>query len=162
MCDPITISAAIGVVSAAASSVAQIKSAKAQTKAIREQQAVVREENRQVATAETFDVMRAARREQAKIRTTAGEAGLSLDSGSVEGLLLDSAMQSELARDRVLANLESRHSAATAEASSALSRIQKPTALGVGLNIATAAADGWASIDAAKLKKATPANTPVF
>jgi hypothetical protein len=156
MCDPITISAAIGVVSAAASGVAQIKSAKAQTKAIRAQQAVVREENRQVATAETFDLMRASRREQAKIRTTAGEAGLALNSGSVEALLRDSAMQGELARDRVLANLESRHSAATAEASSALSRIQKPTALGVGLNIAAAGAEGWANIDAAKLKKAQP------
>jgi hypothetical protein len=156
MCDPVSISAAIAVASAAAGSMAQIKSAKAQTAAINAQQKVVREENRQVASAELFDEMRATRREQAKIRTTAGEAGLSLTSGSVEGLLMDSAMQGEMSRDRVLANLESRNTAAYAETSSALSRIQKPTALGVGLNVANAAAQGWANIDAANIKKATP------
>lgn len=154
MCDPVTISAAIAVASAAGGAVAQIKSAKAQTKAINKQQELVREENRQVATAETFDAMRASRREQAKIRTAAGEAGLSLSSGSVEGLLLDSAMQGEMNRDRILANLESRNAAATAETEAALSRIQKPTALGAGLQVANAAAAGWANIDAAKLAKA--------
>ena len=156
MCDPVTIAAGLAVASAAAGSVAQIKSAKAQTKAVNEQQMVVREENRQVASADLFDVMRASRREQAKIRTTAGEAGLSLSSGSVENLLMDSAMQGEMSRDRVLANLESRNTAAYAETSSALSRIQKPTALGVGLNVANAAAQGWANIDAANIKKNTP------
>lgn len=148
-----TIAAALAVASAAAGSVAQIKSANAQTKAINEQQKVVREENRQVASAELFDEMRATRREQAKIRTTAGEAGLSLSSGSIEGLLMDSAMQGEMSRDRVLANLESRNTAANAETASALSRIQKPTALGVGLNIANAAASGWANIDSANIQK---------
>lgn len=148
-----TIAAALAVASAAAGSVAQIKSANAQTKAINEQQKVVREENRQVASAELFDEMRATRREQAKIRTTAGEAGLSLSSGSIEGLLMDSAMQGEMSRDRVLANLESRNTAANAETSSALSRIQKPTALGAGLNIANAAASGWANIDSANIQK---------
>lgn len=144
-------------VTTAASTAAQIKSAKAQTKALNEQAKVVREENRQVATAETFDSMRAARREQARIRTAAGEAGLSLASGSVESLLRDSAMQGELNRDRILANLESRNTAAQAETSSALSRIQKPTALGAGLNIAAAGADGWATLDKARIDKATRA-----
>lgn len=156
MCEPVTIAAALAVASAAAGSMAQIKSAKNQTAAINAQQKVVREENRQVASAELFDEMRATRREQAKIRTTAGEAGLSLSSGSVEGLLMDSAMQGEMSRDRVLANLESRNTAAYAETSSALSRIQKPTALGVGLNVANAAASGWASIDKANIAKKTP------
>jgi hypothetical protein len=132
---------------------AQIKTANAQTKAINNQQMVVREENRQVASSELFDTMRATRREQAKIRTTAGEAGLSMASGSIEGLLMDSAMQGEMSQDRILANLESRNSAAQAETASALSRIQKPTALGVGLNIANAAAGGWADISKANLAK---------
>ncbi len=156
MCDPLTASVVLSVATAATSTVAQIKSAKSQTKALNEQAMVVREENRQVATAETFDAMRAARREQARIRTAAGEAGLSLSSGSVEALLRDSAMQGELNRDRILANLESRNTAAQAETASALSRIQKPTALGAGLNIASAAADGWAKLDAAAIKKSTP------
>ncbi|HEY0623178.1 virion core protein, T7 gp14 family [Sphingomonas sp.] len=155
MCDPVTaaiVTTTIAVASAGAQSIAAINTAKAQTKAINEQRAAVREENRQAASAELFDQMRGARREQSRIRAAAGEAGLSLESGSVEGLLMDSAMQMELARDRTLANMESRHRANEAEASSMLSRIQQPTALGVGLNLATAAAGGWSDIQGAKIK----------
>lgn len=76
-----------------------------------------------------------------------------MGSGSIESLLLDSAMQSELASDRTLANMESRHRANEAEANSMLSRVQKPTALGAGLQIASAAASGWSGVQAAKIMK---------
>ncbi|MBD8677557.1 hypothetical protein IFT55_03770 [Sphingomonas sp. CFBP 13720] len=138
---------------AAANVSAQIKSANAQTKAINAQRTVVREETRQKASAELFDSMREGRREQAKIRAASGEAGLSLSSGgSIESLLLDSAMQTELANDRTIANMESRHRANEADADSMLSRIQKPTALGAGLQIASAAASGWAGVENAKIR----------
>ena len=156
MCDPVTASIVVGVTavaSSAASVVSQIKSANAQTKAINEQRAVVREETRQEATGELFDQMRAARREQAQIRSAAGEAGLGLNSGSIEGLLMDSAMQSELQGSRTVANMESKHRANEAEANSMLSRISKPTALGAGLQIASAAANSWSGIQDAKIKK---------
>jgi len=106
--------------------VAQAKSAKAQTKAIRQQQAVVAEENRRAASGELFDQMRATRREQARIRVASGEAGLSLQSGTIENLLMDSAMQGQLQGSRTMANLESRQAATTAEAASCSSpgRIQ--------------------------------------
>jgi len=157
MCDPVTAAVTMAVVStvgAGASVVAQAQTAKAQTKAIKAQQALVAEENRDVASAEMFDQMRGARREQGKIRAAAGEAGLSLTSGSIEGLLLDSAMQMELQGSRSIANMESRHAANTAEASSMLSQIQKPTALGAGLQMASAAASGWSSVQSAKITKA--------
>lgn len=155
MCDPVTAAVALAVTTVAgtaANVVAQTKNAKAQTKAIREQQGVVAEENRQAATGELFEQMRATRREQARIRTASGEAGLSLQSGSVEGLLMDSAMQGELQGSRTIANMESRHAANTAEAQSALSKIQKPTALGAGLQIGMAAAGGWTDVRNAKVK----------
>ena len=132
---------------------AQAKSAKAQTKAIRQQQAVVAEENRRAASGELFDQMRATRREQARIRVASGEAGLSLQSGTIENLLMDSAMQGQLQGSRTMANLESRQAATTAEAASALSQIQKPTALSAGLQIGSSAAAGWSDIQTAKINR---------
>ena len=155
MCDPISaslVACALTVATTAAGVVTQMKAASAQTKAIRNQQEVAREETRQAASAELFDQSRAARREQGRIRSAAGEAGLSLDSGSIEGLLMDSAMQQELAHDRTIANMESRHRANTAEAESMLSQIQKPTLLGAGLQIANSAAQAWSGVQGAKIR----------
>lgn len=155
MCDPVTAAVVVGVTTVASTGaqlIAASKNAKAQERAIREQQAIEREETRQLATSQLFDDMRAARREQAKIRSAAGEAGLSLASGSIEGLLMDSAMQMELSRDRTIANMESRHRANTAAAESALSQVQKPTALGAGLSLASAAASGWSGVQQAKIQ----------
>ena len=156
MCDPVSASIALAVTSVAgtaASVVAQNKSAKAQAKAINQQNQVIAEENRKAASAELFDQMRASRREQARIRTASGEAGLSLQSGSIESMLLDSAMQGELQGSRTIANMESRNSAAQAEAESSMSRVQKVTALGAGLQIANSAAEGWAGVSNAKIAK---------
>jgi F0F1-type ATP synthase membrane subunit c/vacuolar-type H+-ATPase subunit K len=148
-------SGVLGVASAVGNVVAQTKTANAQTKAINEQRTIVREETRQQASAELFDRMRAGRREQAKIRAASGEAGLSLSSGgSIENLLLDSAMQTEMATDRTIANMESRHRANEADANSMLSRIQKPTAIGAGLQIGSAAVSAWSGVNAAKINKA--------
>jgi hypothetical protein len=157
MCDPVTASIALAVttvVGTGAQLAVQASAAKKQEAQIRSQQAVVAEENRVEASSELFDQMRAARREQAKIRTAAGEAGLGLNSGSIEGLLMDSAMQMELQGSRTLANMESRHAANTADAESMLSQVQKPTLLGAGLQLAGAAASGWSAVGNAKIAKA--------
>lgn len=156
MCDPVTAAIIVGVTAVASTGAgiaAQAKSAKAQTKAIRAQQGVVAEENRQQASAEIFDQMRAARRDSAKIRTAAGEAGLGLNSGAIDGLLFDTAMQMELQGDRTIANMESRHAANTAEAQSMLSRIQKPTVLGAGIQLAAAGASAFSGVQGAKINK---------
>ena len=154
MCDPVSaVIGAISVASAIGGQVAANKSAKAQTKAIHAQRAVVREETRVKASNELFDQMREMRVQQGRIRTAAGEAGLSLASGSVEGLLFDTAMQQELQGDRTLANMESRHTANEGEAASMLSRIQKPTLLGAGLQVAAAGASAWSGAQQAKIIK---------
>lgn len=154
MCELVTaITGALAIASTAASVVSQSKAAKAQEAAILGQQELVSEENRRQATNELFDQMRAARREQGRIRTAAGEAGLGLNSGVIEGLLLDTVVQKELNGDRTLANLESRHAAATAQTESALSRIQSPTVLGAGLQIGTQAIGAFSSAQAAKIAK---------
>lgn len=155
MCDPVSASialAVIGTAQAAGGAIAARKNAKVQEKAIRQQHERVAEENRDVASAEMFEQMRGARREQAKVRTAAGEAGLGLNGGSIEGLLFDSAMQMELQGSRTLANLESRQAANTADAESMLSQVQSPTLLGAGLQVAGAAASGFAGVQNAKLQ----------
>ncbi|WP_156518408.1 virion core protein, T7 gp14 family [Sphingobium sp. EP60837] len=140
------------VASTAASIVGQMQSAKAQNKAIEQQAEAVAEENRLSASADMFERDRAARREQSRIRTAAGEAGLVLNSGAIENLLMDSAMQNELANDRTLANRESRDKANIAEANSMYSKVQSPTALGAGLQIGASAASAWSGVRDAQMK----------
>ena len=157
MCDPVTAAIVIGVTTAATQvggAIAQGKAARAQEKAINASLTRTREETRRAATGEMFEADRAARREQGRIKTAAGEAGLSLASGSIEGLLMDSAMQLELANDNTLANMESRHASAVADAESAMSSVQKPTVLGVGLQLAGTAASTMSGVGTAKIQMA--------
>lgn len=163
MCDPVTaaiVSGAIGVVQTGASVIAASKAANAQEKAIREQRSRVAEENRVQASTELFDQTRAARREQATIRTAAGEAGLALNSGSIESMLMDSAAQLEFAQSRSIANMESRNAANDAEAESMLSQVQKPTLLGAGLQIGASIASGFSGVESAKITKAKLSEPP--
>ncbi|MBF7012542.1 hypothetical protein QUC32_23115 [Novosphingobium resinovorum] len=155
MCDPVTAAIVVGVTAVAStgySIYAQAKSAKAQTKALREQESAAREETRRESSAEIFDSMRQSRREQGQLRAQAGEAGLSLTSGSVEALLMDSAMQGELREQRTLANAESRNRSNQAEAASIASRISKPSVLGAGLQLGASAASAWSGVQGAKIK----------
>ena len=151
MCDPV--SAGLAIMTTVASVAGEMQSAKHQAKAIAAQQAQVAEENRRATSAEMFDRDRAARREQGRILTAAGEAGLSLNSGAVDSLLLDSAMQQSLANQRSLANMESRIAASDAEANSMRSRIASPTLLGAGIRIAGTAALHADKLGIAKGKK---------
>lgn len=155
MCDPVTAAIVIGVTMVAAEGVSIVqgnKAAHAQQKAINQQLKVSNEEARAEATGEMFDQMRAARREAGRTRAAAGEAGLSLSSGSVEALLMDSAMQSELKNDRTLANMESRHNANVSEATSMMSRIQKDNAFTAGIKLAAAGASAFSGVQSAKIK----------
>jgi len=152
VCDPIT-ATVLAVATSAAGVVAQVKAANAQEKAIKAQREVVREENRQVVSAELFDQSRAARVQQGRTMAAAGEAGLSLNSGSIQSLLTDIAMQKSLQGDRSIANMESRNAQSNAEAEGMLSQIQKPTVLGAGLQIASAGASAYSSASSLKLQK---------
>ena len=155
MCEAVTLAVVAGVMGVAQTAYsisAQAKQAKAQNAAISAQLDVTNEEARRKATAELFDASRATRREQGRIRAAAGEAGLAL-TGSVDALLFDSAMQSELNYNRSLANLESRTAANVAEAEVAYSNVSNTNALSAGLQLGASALSGWSGIEEAKIEK---------
>ncbi|WP_343698847.1 hypothetical protein [Caulobacter sp.] len=137
--------ATIAVVSTAAQVITEVQAAKAQKKAITAQLAEAEGEIRTAETADLNDRAREARREQARIKVAAGEAGLQLGSGSLEAMLLDSVMQQELAGERTSLNAENQLHAARAEANSQYSRVSQPTLLGAGLRIAVSGVSGYAA-----------------
>lgn len=151
MCDPVTLTV-MAVATTAAGLYTQAKSADAQEDAIREQLASTEEEIVDSEAAEINDRMRAARKEQGRIKVAAGEAGLQL-GGSVEMLLKDSLMQASLSNERTMQNGDRQVRAARSEANSMLSRIQKPTVLGAGLQLVSAGASTYAGAKAAQINK---------
>jgi hypothetical protein len=123
--------------------ISENQAAKAQSRALNAQNEQRQREIDRATTAEINDRLREKRREQGRIAVAAGEAGLSLQSGSVEALLMDSAQQAELSNDRSLANRESRKLAAAADAQAQVP--SRTTTLGAGLRIASAAASAGIS-----------------
>lgn len=71
----------IAVVGAATETIGQMQSAKAQQKAIDAQLATTQQEIRVAQTAELNERQRVARKEQARIKVAAGEAGLNKGGG---------------------------------------------------------------------------------
>lgn len=136
--------AAVAITTTAASIYSQNKAADAANAAIAQQLADTETEVKKAETAEINDRLRAQRKEQARIKVAAGEAGLQL-GGSIELLLKDSLMQSQLAQERTRMNAQSQREAARNEANSMYSRNPKTTALGAGLQLASAGINGWAS-----------------
>lgn len=138
MCIPAVAAAALIAGGTAAVGVIQgNQMAKATNRALNAQNAQRKTEIDQATTADINDRLREMRREQSRIMVAAGEAGLSLQSGGVESLLLDSAMQAELANDRSLANRESRRAAS--DVSTQAQMQSKYTPLGAGLKIGLSA-----------------------
>lgn len=142
----------LAIATTAAGIVSQVQSAKRQEAAIRDQLAVTENEINDKASGEVNDRLREARREQARIKVAAGEAGLKL-GGSIDLLLQDSMMQAGLANERTLGNRERETAAARAEANSMLSRVERPTLLGAGLQLATAGMNGYAAGTSMKINR---------
>ena len=141
MCNPLIAAVALAAVSTGVGIVAQNQAASASNKALTAQNELRKQQVDQAATAEINDRLREKRREQGRIMVAAGEVGLSLNSGGVESLLMDSTMQSELANQRSLANRESRKAASDAETNSKYQA--KTTALGAGLQIGLSSASAY-------------------
>lgn len=152
MCVPMA-AAAVGlaIATTAASVVSQSQMAKAETRRIKAQLARREAEIDTNTTAEINARLREKRREQGRIEVAAGQAGLNLQSGSVEALLMDSAMQAELANDTSMANRESRKAAARDEAQAAVPF--RPTALGAGLQIALAGGNAYMGSRATSMRQ---------
>ena len=146
MCDPVTL-ATIAVVTTATQVITEVQAAKNQKAAITAQLAESEQQIETKQTAELNDRARAARREQAKIKVAAGEAGLSL-TGSVESLLADTVMQQQLSTERTNLNAETEKRSVRAEANSMYSRIQQPSLIGAGLRIAMAGGTAYAGASA--------------
>ena len=142
----------IAVVGAATDTISQIQSAKSQTKAIDQQLAVQQHEIETSRVGELNERQRTARKEQARIKVAAGQAGLNI-GGSVTSLLNDSLFQNMLATERTNLNADNAQAATAAEANSMYSRIQEPTILGAGLRIATAGAQGYYGGKSIKLQQ---------
>ena len=149
----------LGVVSTAVQVVGEIKAAKAQNKAIQTQ---FQQQQKEISVAETTEIndrQRAARREQARIKVAAGEAGLNI-GGSIESLLMDSLMQNSLHTERTKLNADTQRDASAAEANAMFSRVQKPTILGAGLRIGIAGAQGYYAGKSLKISREAAAEGP--
>lgn len=142
MCDPVSMTI-LAVTTTAAGIYTANKAADAQEAAIRDQLANLEEESVKTEVAEVNDRLRAMRKEQGRAKAAAGEAGLQLGSGSIETLLKDSLMQTTLGNAGTHLNAGRERRAGRSEANSMLSRIQKDTALGAGLKLASAGVSGW-------------------
>lgn len=144
MCDPVTL-AAVGIAAAttATSVVEQVHTAKAQAKAINATNVLRQQQIDQATTAQINDRLREARRERGRIDVAAGEAGLNLQSGNVETMLMDTYQQAELSNDASLANREAQRNASQAQAESAMSNVASPTLLGAGLQIGLAGGSAY-------------------
>lgn len=144
MCEPTTVAlmmAAAYATKSVVDTVAQRRAYDDQEAAIREQLAALEDEINETESAEVNDRLRTARKEQARIKVAAGEAGLQL-GGSVSLLLTDSLMQAELSNDRTDENAERQLHAGRREANSMLSRVSAPTVLGGIVNAGMEAAKG--------------------
>jgi len=103
----------LAVVGTATQVIGEIQSAKQQTRAIDQQLATQQQQIASQQVAELNDRQRQARREQARIKVAAGQAGLNI-SGSVTDLLNDSVMQNALAAERTNTNADNQQKAADA------------------------------------------------
>ena len=149
----------LAVVGTATSTISEMQAAKQQTKAINNQLATVQQEIRTSEIAEINDRQREARREQARIKVAAGQAGLNI-GGSVQALLNDSAMQNSLARERIRTNADMQQTAALADANGMHSRNASPSLLGAGLRIGTSAANAYYSGKSLQIQKTNAGKGP--
>jgi len=141
MCGPLAL-AALTFASTAASVATQISSANHQISAIK---SMYGEQQKQIGLqegAEISDSLRQARRDQSKIAVASSQAGLNL-SGSVDTLLQDAGMQAALRNERTDLNADISRQQARDSALNNLSRVNKPTALSAGLQIASATANTY-------------------
>jgi len=135
MCNPVLAVAAISAVTTTVGVVEQAHAAHVQRHNLKIQQQQKSDQIKQRATADLFDVTRAAQRERARIRTASAQSGLNISSNSIESLLLNSQFQEGLNKSRILKNAENSQAASTTSTNVALSRLPNTSALSAGLKI---------------------------
>lgn len=159
MCEPVTILTTLAIASTAAGLITEHRAAKNQKAAITQAFESQQKEITQTQVADINERQRQARKEQARIRVAAGQAGLQL-SGSVQGLLTDSAMQTTLFSERTGMNADTRREASTQEANSMFSKVDDPSVLGAGLRLASAGASAFYTGQGLSIQRAAAAKGP--
>lgn len=145
MCNPQLAFLAITAVTTVANYQIESRNADRQEKALIEASRIRGEQIDDAATQEANEEARRARREQAQIRIAAGAAGLSLGSNSVAAQLLDAIKQSKENQSTIERNRKNAQDGRTAESTSLLAGVSRPSALLAGLQIAGSAANAYAS-----------------
>jgi hypothetical protein len=135
--------AALAVASTAASVFTEVQTANAQNKAISAQLQQGQQQVADQVQAQENTRARQARVEQGRMMVAAGEAGLQLDSGSVENMMLDSQMQQLQANDAIKTNGEHQDQNLTSEANRFYSQVQTPSVIGAGLRLVSSGITGY-------------------
>lgn len=146
--------AVMAVVSTASSLIAAKQGANAQRAAINDQLQVQYDNQAKQTQAQTNDRLMAARQEDSRIKVASGEAGMSLGSQSIEMALLNNQMSTGLASERVGLNKDIANQANLSEANQMMSKTATASALGAGLQIGLAGAQGALSGRNLKLSRA--------
>lgn len=161
MCEPVTAAWAAStfltkafivgsVASTALGQVGQYQSAKAQVRAINQQNEVQAREISKAAGQEMFERARAARRERGTARAAGSEAGVNLGSGSFLAALQNSAFNQYNDQGLIVQNEKSQQAARSANARSAMSSIQMPTALSSAFALGSSAAGSFYAAEGAR------------
>lgn len=159
MCEPVTILTTLAIASQAASLITEHRAAKNQKQAISQAFEAQQKEITQTQVADINERQRQARKEQARIRVAAGQAGLQM-GGSVQALLTDSAMQTTLFSERTGMNADTRRESSAQEANSMFSRVEDPSILGAGLRLASAGASAFYQGQGLSIQRASAAKGP--
>lgn len=176
MCNPALVVVGLQIAAAAAQYAQQADQANKQEKAIKEaadqNQEQLQEQRRQITQQEAnnlFDVRRMQAREEAAVRTASGESGTG--GLSLAAIINDTAMQAGFESSRIQVDAENARKQNTLEAKGVgvrakgdINSIARPSAIGLGLQIAGAAAGGYANASALDSKitnSYTPNNTYV-
>lgn len=141
MCEPTTIMLAVSAISAAASAYSQKRAGEAQAEITQQQYEERSEQMSDAANAEMSLKARQARKERERMRVLTGEAGVS--GNSFEAMLGDSLQQQDMGFANMRTNARNQQQALHTQTRSKMAGIQIPTALGAGLQIGMAGAQGY-------------------
>lgn len=147
MCEPVSISTglmiALSATTAAVGYAGQKKTARDNRHSLQEQAAMQQEEIRAAQLVEQGERTKAARAERARMAVAAGEAGVS--GVSVEDALFDSFLQEDLDLGLLAKDGEFALRASQARLNAGLRSSQGPSALEVGLGLASAGYQGYSA-----------------
>ena len=156
MCSPPAIVMALSMASTATGLFAQRQAANAQLEALETQRQAQAEELSAQAEQRMGERVKKARRERARLRVAAGEAGIA--GASFEAVLADSFAQQNQDLATIAKNVAFADRASQARFRSAVAQVDRPTLVSSALQIGLSGAQGFQS--GLQIQAARPAPTP--